>query len=457
MFLIASAIVIVGLFLISSYSYLLFHSIVEIFAILIAFAVFVIGWNSVSENKFFNFLGIAYIFVAAIDILHTFSYSGTGIFPGFDANLPTQLWILARYIESSAILIAPYIMNKSVKKNYFLLAFLIVSTISLITIFTGVFPDCFIVGEGLTTFKILSEYIISGILVVAGISYYIGREQFDDYVLNLLYGSIALTIAAEMAFTLYSDPYGIANMVGHYLRFASYFLIYRAIVKSSLVRPFEVMFRNLKKSEESLIEANDNLELATKMIRHDIRHELSVITLSIELYQESKNREMLAQALDSIARCNELIENSRMLSIEQEDDSKLYPVNIRETLLRAIGGSNLKISVEGDGTALAGATLLSVFRNIIKNAEIHSKTEQLEITIKTESDQCEIRLADFGRGILESDGERIFDEGFGSGESKGSGLGLYIARKLVESYGGTITAEANEPSGTVFIVLLPSA
>ena len=53
LFLIVSAAIVAGLFLTSVYSYLLFHSIIELFAIIIACAVFVIGWNSREENSFF--------------------------------------------------------------------------------------------------------------------------------------------------------------------------------------------------------------------------------------------------------------------------------------------------------------------------------------------------------------------------------------------------------------------
>ncbi len=455
MYLVVSAVIVIGLFFISNYSYLLFHSLIEIFAILVASAVFVIGWNSVSENRFFKFVGVSYIFIAAIDILHTLSYSGTGIFPGYDANLPTQLWILARYIEASVLLIAPYIMNKKIEKNYLVLVFSVIVGFSLVSIFLGIFPVCFVVGEGLTLFKITSEYVIAGILVLAAYSYYVRQEKFDSSVLNLIYGSIALTIAAEMAFTLYADPYGLANMLGHYLRFASYYLIYKAIVQSSLVRPFEVMFRDLKQSEQSLIEANDILELTTKMVRHDIRHELSVITLSIELYQQSKNIDMLHQVLESIARCNELIETTRQMTQPAISDEEMYEVSIRDTILRAVGTSTMIISIAGDGHVIAGAALLSVFRNIIKNAEIHSKAKRLEIIIESVGDNCETRLSDSGQGIPEGIRDRIFDEGFTAGDTGGSGLGLYIVKRLVESYKGTISVESNQPSGTTFIVSLP--
>jgi len=457
LFLIVSAAVVAGLFLTSVYSYLLFHSIIELFAIIIACAVFVIGWNSREENSFFRFIGIAYIFIAGIDILHTLSYSGTGIFPGFDANLPTQLWILARYIEAGSLLAAPFILKRQVSRGRLIVGYLVPVGILLATIFVGLFPDCFIVGEGLTSFKVTSEYVISGILILAAYAFHEKRESFDPGVLNLLYASIGFTIAAEMAFTLYADPYGLANMLGHYLRFVSYYFIYKAIVESSLVRPFEVMFRELKASEQSLIEANDILELTTKMVRHDIRHELSVITLSIEMYEQSKNDYLLAQALESITRCTELIENTRKMSSSTELETKLQPTSLRETLLRAIGDSDLKVTIEGDGIVMAGAGLLSVFRNIVMNAQIHSKTDRLEITVTRKGESFETRICDFGIGIPEEIRERIFEEGFTASEEEGLGLGLFIAKKLIESYDGTISEEPNQPSGAVFIVTLPAA
>jgi len=260
-----------------------------------------------------------------------------------------------------------------------------------------------------------------------------------------------------MAFTLYSDPYGIANMIGHYLRFASYFLIYKAIVESNLVRPFEVMFRDLKQSEKSLTEARDNLELTTKMVRHDIRHELNIMNLSIEMYRESRNEDLLVQALESIARCTDLIESSRLLALEQQDESNLYSMSVRETLLRAIEGSSLKIQIDGEGTVLAGAALLSVFRNIIKNAEIHSNTSKLEINIIQTGENCEVSISDFGLGIPKKNHQRIFEEGFSEGTKAGSGLGLYISKQIVENYNGSIRVEPNQPSGTTFIITLPCA
>jgi hypothetical protein len=63
--------VLVGLYLSSLYNYLLFHTLAELFSVIIAVGVFNIAWNSrrFLENNYLLFLGIAFLFVGAIDLL----------------------------------------------------------------------------------------------------------------------------------------------------------------------------------------------------------------------------------------------------------------------------------------------------------------------------------------------------------------------------------------------------
>ena len=64
------AIILISLYISSLYNYLLFHSIAEIFSILVAFSIFIIAWNSRDfvDNSFFIFIGIAYFFVGLFDL-----------------------------------------------------------------------------------------------------------------------------------------------------------------------------------------------------------------------------------------------------------------------------------------------------------------------------------------------------------------------------------------------------
>src|SRR4030042_970901 len=108
------ALLLLGLYLTSLYSYLLFHSIAEIFSVIIAGGVFALAWNSrrVIANNYLLFLGIALLFIASLDLLHTLPYKGMGVFPGHGANLPTLLWIAARYLQSLTFLAAPLFRHR---------------------------------------------------------------------------------------------------------------------------------------------------------------------------------------------------------------------------------------------------------------------------------------------------------------------------------------------------------
>ncbi|MBN1315813.1 MAG: response regulator [Anaerolineales bacterium] len=251
-----------GLYAISKYSYLLFHSLTEVFCVAIALCVFILAWNSrrFLDNNYLLFLGIAYLYIGVLDLIHALSYQGMGVFPAFDANLPTQLWIAGRYVQSLSLLIAPFFLEKKLRVHYICLGYTIITFALLATIFLGYFPDCFVEGVGLTPLKISSEYIISLILLASIFVLYRKREQFDQYIVRWLVTAIALTIAAELAFTLYTGVYDFYNLIGHLFKVFSFYLIYRAIIEKGVTKPFDFLFRNLKRKEARLIEHQARLE-----------------------------------------------------------------------------------------------------------------------------------------------------------------------------------------------------
>jgi len=104
----------------------------------------------------------------------------------------------------------------------------------------------------LTSFKIVSEYIISAILLSSLILLLYRRKYFDGNVLLLLCISIAMSIAGEFAFTTYASVFGISNFIGHILVFISFYLIYKALIETGLNKPYDLLFRDLKRSEEEL-------------------------------------------------------------------------------------------------------------------------------------------------------------------------------------------------------------
>lgn len=250
----AVAVAVLGLYSSSLFSYLLFHSLVEISTIAIALSLFFFTVNSrrFLTSGCLKILGIGYGLIAVIDLQHSLAYKGMGVFPGDDANLPTQLWIAARSLQALLLCAAPFFArrNASEKITFAVCLAAVAGTTSLV--YTGAFPDCFIEGRGLTRFKIASEYIISTGLVVSLLLFVGNRTAFSRRVFSLIVGSILCTICSELAFTSYLSVYGPANMMGHFAKLASFYLIYQAILVTGFKEPFALIFREQKLTEEGL-------------------------------------------------------------------------------------------------------------------------------------------------------------------------------------------------------------
>jgi serine phosphatase RsbU (regulator of sigma subunit) len=249
-----------GLYLASRYSYNLFHSLAELFSITVAVTIFMIAWNTrrMLNNNYFLFLGIGYLFVAGIDLLHTLAFKGMGVFERNDADLPTQLWLAARYLQTGALLLAPLTLGRAMRVRPVFAGFALVTAALILSIFVWpVFPSAFVEGEGLTPFKKGSEYVMSVLLLGAVWLLRRHRERFEPAVLTALTWSILLVVISELTFTLYQDVYGIMNVLGHFLKIASVYLLYKALVETALVRPYSLLFREVKQSEEALRESEE--------------------------------------------------------------------------------------------------------------------------------------------------------------------------------------------------------
>jgi len=202
-------------------SYLLFHILAELTSIVIGVCVFTIAWNSTSllESGFLLVLGIGSLYVSGIDVLHALAFKGMGISPGEEANLPTQLWLVARYLQALAFLTASLFLHHRIRRELPFIVFGVLTAAMLASIFVwNIFPSAYIEGEGLTPFKVGSEYAI---------------------------------IAAELAFTLYFGVTDTANLLGHLFKITAFYLLYRALVEVAFTRPYDLLLRQLKQSEQT--------------------------------------------------------------------------------------------------------------------------------------------------------------------------------------------------------------
>ncbi len=139
---------------------------------------------------------------------------------------------------------------------------------------------------------------------------------------------------------------------------------------------------------------------------------------------------------------------------------QLKSINIRpvvEAVLAKYGDKGIKFEVKGDAAAIADEALSSVLDNIVNNAVLHSKSPVLRISIDAlPEDRAEVRIADEGVGIPAEVRPKIWQEGYKYGSAGQSGLGLYIVKKVMERYEGSVAVEDNKPQGVAFVLTFHS-
>ncbi|KJU85804.1 integral membrane sensor signal transduction histidine kinase [Candidatus Magnetobacterium bavaricum] len=511
-------------------NYLMFHSIAEIFSIIVACSIFVVAYNSRRwmENDYLLFIGIASLFIAVLDMVHTLAYKGLGIFVGHDeVNRAASLWIAARYLESLSLLAAPLFFKRKVNTRAVLAIYSLILVIVIgAIVFWGVFPICFVDGTGLTPFKKISEYVISLILVIAFLMLRKNRSEFNPRVFRLMNYAIIVTILTEIMFTFYRSPYDIFNFTGHILKIVSFTLYYRAIVVTGIKMPFDIIFRQIRQREDELREINRELEIRVDQevivrqqkeqlliqqsrmaamgemigaIAHQWRQPLNAISVLTMDFKDAYdygelNREYITQMTNKINGqvmfMSDTINDFRKFMQPTKEKSAFNVSHAIKDVLRLISfmvnKDNLQIKLEckekdrnkllfkqdcidicecEDGFIVYGYPneFKHAVLNLINNARdailinrakgLCCKETKGEISIELYSLNGNVRveISDNGGGIPADVHDRLFTPYFTTkGDEKGTGIGLYMSRVIIENnMGGKLSCD-NNAFGAVF-------
>ncbi|MCS7121269.1 MAG: PAS domain-containing sensor histidine kinase [Archaeoglobaceae archaeon] len=194
---------------------------------------------------------------------------------------------------------------------------------------------------------------------------------------------------------------------------------------------------------EKLQQSYSYLKLLNKILRHDIANALTVIVLALE----EKDCKLLDKALEKAEYIKSLINDVRELETAVEE---LKAVRLDEYAKDVAKSYGVDVKAE-PVTVLANEGLKSLINNLIHNAVTHGKVG-VEVEVLRTDKWGILRVKDKGDGVPVELRDKIFEEGFTT--KKGSGLGLYIVKKLLEIYGGEIEVYDNAPHGAVFEVRL---
>jgi signal transduction histidine kinase len=228
-----------------------------------------------------------------------------------------------------------------------------------------------------------------------------------------------------------------------------------------------------KAVEQNLRERNEQLSLLNRIVRHDIRNDMSVIEGWGELLRDElppEKESMLDRILRASQHTIELTRDVRELMAvlgAQGTDTELQSIDVvrviedeAERVRRTFDTAEIRVRSERSSAAVrANSMLSSVVGNLLNNAVQHTDEETPIVTIDIDvrEESVIVTVADNGPGIPEAQRNTVFEQEAKGPDSEGTGLGLYLVKTLVDAYGGDVSVSANEPKGAVFTVELERA
>jgi heavy metal sensor kinase len=238
--------------------------------------------------------------------------------------------------------------------------------------------------------------------------------------------------------------------------------------------------RELAETFNEMLEKIQQVFISQKQFIQDISHELRtpLTIMRGELEVALKRRRSpeeysatLMSSLEETTRVGKLLENllalarldssSVSLSRDLEDISTIMRDTLADMEILAVqkGISIDFVSQKGIILPMDRDKIIRAFVNILDNAIKYTpEYGKLSVEVIREGDCAVVTVADTGIGIPQQDLPHIFDRFYQvdkSRSSEGFGLGLSIARSIIEAHGGSIAVESRQGHGTTFLISLP--
>jgi PAS domain S-box-containing protein len=217
--------------------------------------------------------------------------------------------------------------------------------------------------------------------------------------------------------------------------------------------------KKLDELMNKLLVINEKLGVVGKIARHDARNKLVVIMNNVYLAKKrlDPNHDAL-EFLDCIESASDQMESIFDFArvYEKVGTEQLSYVDVKASvdeacLLLSCFEGNLLNECSGL-KVLADSLLRQVFYNLLDNTQKYGdKFSKVRVYYKKRKDCLQLIYEDNGVGIPEEDKQRIFEEGYG----KGSGYGLYLIKKICETYNWAIKETGTFGKGAQFTIVLP--
>lgn len=235
-----------------------------------------------------------------------------------------------------------------------------------------------------------------------------------------------------------------------------------------LVDAYNNMLVKLKEQTDALakVEREDAWRDMAKQIAHEINNPLTPLKLSVQNFQrkfnpdDPNNNEKIKNLTQIVVNQIDIISSitrafSDFANMPVTNDKTIEIVDAVRKAVDIFPEEIVSFSTNTDELyyMIDHVYLSRVITNIVKNAiqSIPHQQKKVEVKLENSFDKFIISIKDNGTGIAEENRERLFEKKFTT-KSTGMGLGLYMVKKIVEDYGGSIWFETENGKGTIFFI-----
>ena len=227
------------------------------------------------------------------------------------------------------------------------------------------------------------------------------------------------------------------------------------------------VYRSVRK-QVKLSQQQQNFMMA---VTHELKTPIAVTKLSLETMQkrkldEEKQQKLIGQALQETNRLNALtnnillaaqIDSGSLSSEKQEINLSVIADGCVQDFKQRFSSRIIESSIEPDQYIIGDTLLMQIaLNNLIENALKYSPEEStIHVDLTDEGERINVEISDEGTGISDEEKKKVFDKFYRVGnentrKTKGTGLGLFITKKILEDHGAEINITDNTPVGTIF-------
>nr|AGF93197.1 multi-sensor signal transduction histidine kinase [uncultured organism] len=215
--------------------------------------------------------------------------------------------------------------------------------------------------------------------------------------------------------------------------------------------------------------AEEREEFLHSLLRHDVRNKTQTIQGYLQLLEELELTDQAQKYIKNARKGTEneldLIEKVRILREAEEEE--IQDINFKKIIHRSLNstkelakdkGIKVKNQCRGDlGKVKAGPLLDEALSNILENAIQHSNCQEIRISSEKTEKEVICIIEDDGVGIPKEEKEKIFEKGHTTDKEKGTGLGMFLVKTLLDIYEGEIKVRDSDLGGARFDIHLQKA